>query len=280
MPRGIGLQPRQLNIRSGKRISSRCNALPIDSAGRSPTARAGFSFLPLEILPQLLSRMSQLKTVGDRRQVEQLYRPRWKRYLVGVTHVVALSLLLVAGTIWTLNQEHPKYTSPAQLLALPGAVIHAQTPSQEAFRIGQVLRRYTRDGERADRIADALVTEGAKAKIDPALLVGVMLTEDAKLDPRAKSSVEARGLMQVMPFHSGKWGCGSKDLFNIESNICHGVSVLAQTIKKAPNLNRALLAYNGCVKGRNTKNCHTYSSKVMKARALTESQMMAVTETP
>jgi len=36
------------------------------------------------------------------------------------------------------------------------------------------------------------------------------------------------------------------------------------------------------VKGRNTKNCHLYSSKVMKARALTESQMMAVnvTETP
>ncbi|HYN80379.1 MAG TPA: transglycosylase SLT domain-containing protein [Gemmatimonadaceae bacterium] len=223
---------------------------------------------------------SKLKPVRDRRQVETLYQPRWKKYLSAIANVAAPSALLVAGTVWTLNQEHPKYTRPAELLKLPGALIQAQTPTQEAFRIGQVLRRYTKNGEVADRIADALVVEGRRKNIDPVLLVGVMLVEDAKLDPRAKSNVGARGLMQVMPFHSGNWGCPSKDLFNIESNICHGVSVLAQTIKKTKNLNRALLAYNGCVKGRNTKNCHTYPSKVLKARGLTESQMLAVTETP
>ena len=230
--------------------------------------------------PSTPPRERKLKPVTDRRQVEALYRPRWKRYLSAVANVVAPGALLVAGTVWTVSQEHPKYTRPAELMKLPGALIHAQTPTQEAFRIGQVLRRYTKNEDVADRIADALVVEGRKKNIDPALLVGVMLIEDAKLDPRAKSNVGARGLMQVMPFHSGQWGCGSKDLFNIESNICHGVSVLAQTMKQTKNLNRALLAYNGCVKGRNTKNCHTYSSKVLKARALTESQMMAVTETP
>jgi hypothetical protein len=221
-----------------------------------------------------------LKTVKDRRQVEQLYRPRWRRYLKVAGHGVALSLLLAAGTVWTLRQEHPQYTAPIQLLKLPGAVIHAQSPSQETFRIGQVLRRYTRDGEVADRIADALVTEGHKQKIDPALLVGVVLVEDAKLDPRAMSFMGARGLMQVMPFHGGKWGCGSSDLYDIESNICHGVSVLAQTIRDTPNLRKALLAYNGCVSGRNTPGCHNYSRKVMQARAQAESQMMAVNETP
>ena len=219
-------------------------------------------------------------TVTNRRQVEPLYRPRWKRYLIGATHVVALSLLFAAGTVWTLNQQHPHFTNPASLLQLPGAVIHAQTPSEETFRIGQVLRRYTHDGERADRIADAVVTEGRKQKIDPALLVGVLLTEDAKLDPRAKSSVGARGLMQVMPFHSGKWGCGSNDLYNIESNICHGVSVLAEIMHRKPNVRVALQAYNGCVKGRNTPGCHKYSGKVLKFTALTESQMAAVTNAP
>jgi len=223
--------------------------------------------------------MSNLKKVTERRQVEQLYRPRWKRILVGVTHAAALSALIASGTIWTLNQEHPHYTQPSKLLELPGAIIHARTPSEETFRIGQVLRRYTRDGERADRIADAIVTEGRKKNIDPALLVGVMLVEDAKLDPRAKSFVGARGLMQVMPMHSGQWGCGSKDLYNIESNICHGVSVLADIMKKKPNLRLALQAYNGCVRGRNTPGCSKYTSKVMKARALTESQMMAVSST-
>ena len=221
-----------------------------------------------------------MTAVTNRRQVEALYRPRWKRYLRGATHVVAVSLLLAAGTVWTLNQEHPHFTSPASLLELPGAVIHAQTPSEETFRIGQVLRRYTRDGERADRIADAIVTEGHKQKIEPTLLVGVMLTEDAKLDPRAKSSVGARGLMQVMPFHSGKWGCSSKDLYDIESNICHGVSVLAEIMHRKPNVRVALQAYNGCVKGRTTPGCHKYSGKVLKFTALTETQMAAVNNAP
>lgn len=226
--------------------------------------------------------MNQLTAIKERRQVEQPNRPKpkWKRYLVTAAHAGALGALLAAGTVWTLDQQHPAYTNPGTLLKLPGAVIQARTPTQEIFRIGQVLRRYTRDGGTADRIADAVVTEGDKRNISPTLLVGVMLVEDARLDPRAKSFVGAQGLMQVMPFHGGKWGCGSSDLYNIESNICHGVSVLAQTIKDTRNLHLALQAYNGCVRGRNTPGCHSYSSKVMKARDLTASQMLAVNATP
>jgi Transglycosylase SLT domain len=226
--------------------------------------------------------MNQLTAIKDRREVDRFNRPRptWKRYLVAAAHAGTLGALLAAGTVWTLTQQHPAYTNPGTLLKLPGAVIQARTPTQEIFRIGQVLRRYTRDGGTADRIADALVTEGNKRNISPTLLVGVMLVEDARLDPRAKSFVGAQGLMQVMPFHGGKWGCGSSDLYNIESNICHGVSVLAQTIKDTRNLHLALQAYNGCVRGRNTPGCHSYSSKVMKARDLTASQMLAVNATP
>jgi soluble lytic murein transglycosylase-like protein len=95
------------------------------------------------------------------------------------------------------------------------------------------------------------------------LLVGLMLTENAKIDPLARSNVGAAGLMQIMPFHSGKWGCASRNLLNIESNICHGVNILADYIHTSPNLNRALLRYNGCVRGRNTPNCHTYPRKVL-----------------
>jgi soluble lytic murein transglycosylase-like protein len=243
-------------------------------------ARAVF-WSPLFEIPSFNSiRDESLKTIRDRREVEQLYRPKWKRYLVAAARAGTLVALLAAGTVWTINQQHPAYTNPGDLLKLPGAVIQARTPTEEVFRIGQVLRRYTRDGGTADRIADAVVTEGNKRNISPTLLVGVMLVEDARLDPRAKSFVGAKGLMQVMPFHGGKWGCGSADLYNIESNICHGVSVLAQTIKDTRNLHLALQAYNGCVRGTNTPGCHNYSTKVMKARALTESQMLAVNETP
>jgi soluble lytic murein transglycosylase-like protein len=104
----------------------------------------------------------------------------------------------------------------------------------------------------------------------------VLLTENAQLDPRARSSVSARGLMQVMPIHSGNWGCGSKDLFDVESNICHGVQILKQAMNDAPNMRKALLRYNGCVRGRNTPNCHTYDDKVLRSASRAAEQMRLV----
>jgi len=216
---------------------------------------------------------------AQEQQVEHLLRPWWRRYMVPFFHAVSLIALLVGGSIWTIQQQHPKYTSPVALLKLPGAVISAVGPSEEAFRIGQVLRRYTSNGDNADRIAEALVSEGHRKSIDPSLLVGVMLVEDNTLNPNARSFVGARGLMQVMPFHRGQWGCQSTDLYSIEGNICHGVSVLADAIKNAPSLNVALQRYNGCVTGSNTPGCHSYSSKVLSARNRTAQQIMAVSNT-
>ncbi|MEO8194756.1 MAG: transglycosylase SLT domain-containing protein [Gemmatimonadales bacterium] len=229
-------------------------------------------------LSRVIQGRTSLKFVTSHAQVADLFRPRWRRYIGAVVQGVVLSVLLVAGTVWTLQHQNPQFTRPSALLELPGAVISASRPSEDAFRISQVLRRYTRNGEVADRIAEAVITEGRRKKIDPALLVGVMLVETDNLDPRAKSFVGARGLMQVMPFHRGQWGCKSKDLYNIEGNICHGVSVLADAIKNAPNLRVALQRYNGCVRGSNTPGCGSYSRKVLNARNLTERQILTVSD--
>jgi soluble lytic murein transglycosylase-like protein len=189
---------------------------------------------------------------------------------------LALAALLASGTVYTMEHADGLFTRPAALVELPGAVISATNPDHDAFRIGQVLRRYTRNGEVADRIANAVVVEGRKKRIDPALLVGVMLVETDNLNPRARSNVGARGLMQVMPFHRGQWGCRSRDLYNIEGNICHGVSVLADAIKHAPNLRVALQRYNGCVRGTNTPGCGSYSRKVLNAADRTQRQLLLV----
>lgn len=218
-------------------------------------------------------------------------RRNWRTIRQRAGQAIILSGLLVSGAIFTASQTRSMPLPAGDLVQLPGAVVMATKPKiadivemilsapirpfergpfrsirggEQAFRVSQILRNYTRDPVKADRIASAIVTEGAKHSIAPSLLVGVLLTENPWLDPTAKSKVGARGLMQVMPFHSGKWGCGSRDLFDIESNICHGVHILEQNLKDAGNLNRALLAYNGCVRGRNTPNCHTYSSHVLK----------------
>lgn len=199
------------------------------------------------------------------------------RGLKAIVHVVALSALIAGGVYWTLDHEQFNPSNPGDLMRLPAVLASAPgtaieqvispaplpRPGSLAAGIGQVLRRYTRDGQLADRIASALVTEGNRKKIDPVLLVGVLLTENAKLQTGARSNVSATGLMQVMPFHKGKWGCGSSDLVNVESNICHGTSILADLMKRKGSMRSALQGYNGCVRGTNTPHCFTYTGKVL-----------------
>jgi hypothetical protein len=137
-------------------------------------------------------------------------------------------------------------------------------PGSEEARIARVLARYSSDQTRVNRIAAAVVREGHRRNIGSALLVGVLLTENPMLNPTARSSVGAIGLMQVMPFHAGKWGCGSGNLFDIETNICHGVAILADNLKGARTLPTALLGYNGCVHGTNTPDCWRYAATVYR----------------
>jgi len=217
-----------------------------------------------------------------RRSVERPPLPRWQQIAKVIARGVGASVLLAGGTIWTLNQQKPKFLKPGDLLRLPASVVQAAPPlTEQVSRVSSVLRRYTKDTVRADRIAAALVREGGKRNLDPALLVGLLIAENAKLDPTARSNVSARGIMQIMPFHAGKWkDCPSTDLVDVDSNICYGTSILAQYIKKAPNLEKALLRYNGCVRGTNTRNCHTYSGKVLRYADKAASQMLSASFSP
>lgn len=213
-----------------------------------------------------------------RRSAERPPLKRWQKILRAAAHGVGASALLAAGVIFTVNHQKPKYMKPGGLLALPASFVVAPPPvSEQVFRVSSVLRKYTKDTVRANRIATALIREGGKRNLDPALLVGVLLTENARLDPQARSNVSARGLMQVMPFHAGKWkDCPSRDLADIDSNICYGTSILADLVKRSPSMQRALLRYNGCVRGTNTPHCHTYSGKVMKYADQAASAMLNV----
>ena len=203
---------------------------------------------------------------------------RWQRSMRGVLQFVSAGALLAAGIVYTVQTAHPRFGQPGEMMRLPGAVIQAPSISEQATRVAQVLRQYTKDGETANRIAGAVIDESARRKIDPALLVGVLLTEDATLDTMAKSNVGARGLMQVMPLHSGKWGCNSSNLFSIESNICHGASILEDVMRTAPSTRVALLRYNGCVHGSNTRNCHSYPDKVIRSANRASAEMLTMAD--
>jgi hypothetical protein len=119
------------------------------------------------------------------------------------------------------------------------------------------------DPQLVRRVAVSLHREARRTDLEPRLLLAVLLVENPWIDPAARSPVGAQGLMQVMPFHRGKWKPCPPRLDDIEANICHGASIFASYLKATGgNVDRALLRYNGCVTGSNTPNCHQYPTHV------------------
>lgn len=200
----------------------------------------------------------------------------WKRRVAPLAQGVAAAVLFAAGVIYTVAQVHPVFRQPG--ITLPATVIRAPNFSAEASRVAAILKQYTKDSTTANRIAGVIIDEGKRRHLDPALLVGVLLTEDNTLDTMARSAVGARGLMQIMPEHSGKWGCHSSNLFDVESNICYGASILQDVMRNAPSTRVALLRYNGCRRGTNTPDCHAYPDRVLRVANRTTAQMLAFTE--
>lgn len=129
---------------------------------------------------------------------------------------------------------------------------------REIAPIERVLLRYRNDPELVRRIALALTREAVSVKVEPRLLLAVLLVENPWLDPGARSPVGAQGLMQVMPLHAGHWGCDGS-LEEVEPNICYGARIFAHYYRvSGGDIERALLRYNGCVRGTNTPDCHRY----------------------
>ncbi len=118
----------------------------------------------------------------------------------------------------------------------------------------------------ARRLAWPLVEHARRKGLDPATVASVMLVE-SEGRPHATSSVGARGLMQVMPGWAGQIrGCG-RNLYSIDDNLCTGTGILAWYLRNADGDERAaLLGYNGCVRGSNTPDCHSYPEKVQRLR--------------
>ncbi len=128
--------------------------------------------------------------------------------------------------------------------------------------VEKTLRGWGVDRGTARKVAWPLVEYSFDRGLDPATVVAIVLVEsDGR--PSATSFVGARGLMQVMPAHAGMWqGCG-RNLYDIESNICNGTSIFAALLRRFKgDERRALLAYNGCVRGTNTPNCEIYPQRV------------------
>src|SRR4051812_23875554 len=199
--------------------------------------------------------------------------------LVGVI-LYALSVTKpVYATRGTLGEELRKHapevagsiagdsTAVEELMATPKFQEEKRNFYEDVMRLKQV------DSARADSIAQFAVREAYLRGISPAIIFGVMLTENSRFISNATSNVGAVGLMQVYPkiwlTKEMKKLLGG-DLATDSTNVKYGVFILSQYFRPKDKTGQvrerdwatALLRYNGCVKGTNTPRCHTYPSKV------------------
>ncbi|HEX7090379.1 MAG TPA: lytic transglycosylase domain-containing protein [Longimicrobiales bacterium] len=144
--------------------------------------------------------------------------------------------------------------------------------------VERALRRHGVSPSLARKVAWPLVEYSSRNGLDPATVASVVVVESSGR-PDATSPVGARGLMQVMPAHAGRWhGCSGdvRDLYDIEQNICYGTSILAGFMRAyRGDERRALLGYNGCIRGTNTPDCFSYPDKVARVRRTIRREMEA-----
>ena len=213
--------------------------------------------------------------------------------LANILRSIGGVIVLVAVIVFTVRSMRPVYATRGTLgdelrKHAPGAAsaigafdstnvdrLMATTKFQNEKRnfYEDVMRLKQVDSARADSIAQFAVREAYIRGISPAIIFGVMLTENSRFISKAQSNVGAVGLMQVYPkvwLTKEMTALFGRDLATDSTNVKYGVFILSHYFnpktKTGETTERdwatALLRYNGCVRGTNTPRCHTYPDKV------------------
>ncbi len=119
------------------------------------------------------------------------------------------------------------------------------------------LGNRVKDPDERIRILKGVHAEAERHDLAPELVLAVIEVE-SNFDHYAISYAGALGLMQVMPFWLDEIGRPNDNLFDIDTNLRMGCTILRHYLdKENGDLQRALARYNGSL-GRKT-----YSNKVL-----------------
>ena len=149
-------------------------------------------------------------------------------------------------------RDEPEATL-ASALSEPGAVARATASDPKALSRQQaavaqwLARRYRVAPEPVSRLVQEAWEVGAKAGLDPTLILAIMAVESS-FNPFAQSAVGAQGLMQVMTkVHNDKYEAfgGNHAAFDPVTNLRVGVQVLKECIARAGGLEAGLRFYVG-----------------------------------
>jgi Transglycosylase SLT domain len=172
---------------------------------------------------------------------------------------------------WLKERHEVRAESNGNLLvalAEPDAVARAtaadpgELPRQQAAVATWLSRRYKVAPEPVARIVQEAWQLGARAKLDPTLILAVMAVESS-FNPFAQSHVGAQGLMQVMTrIHDDKYSAfgGNHAAFDPLTNLRVGVQVLKDCIAQAGSVEGGLKFYVGAA---NMPDDGGYAAKVL-----------------
>lgn len=146
------------------------------------------------------------------------------------------------------------------------AVNPTALPKRQAAVAFWLSRKYRVAPEPVSALVAEAYELGAKAKIDPTLILAVMAVESG-FNPFAQSPVGAQGLMQVMTgVHSDKYQSfgGKLAAFDPVTNLRVGVRVLQECIQRAGSVQAGLKFYVGAA---NLEEDGGYVDKVLAEHA-------------
>lgn len=205
-----------------------------------------------------------------------VFPPRRVRLPVVLGGVMATAFMAGAGGGYAdPDAPHARPLTLAEMGVLENRVHHvsglyagASAYVDSSVRpIESVILRQRGDVALAKRVAVSLVRNSNRLRLNRHLMLGMLLVENPNVNPRARSRVGARGLMQVMPDHRGRFPCGT-NLDDVDTNICYGAHVFRENLKEAGgDVENALLRYNGCIRGTNTPDCRHYPDWVFSRAA-------------
>ncbi len=193
-------------------------------------------------------------------------RPVYMGREPGLTHLVAGDASsrdsVAARAPWAATSD------PDSAIRTPRFEIDRLAFVQDLLNTGRI------DSTRAQSVATFAVREAYKRRLPPALVFGVLLTENRTFRSNARSSYGAVGLMQIVP---RVWVPTLARLFgrNVtrdETNLQYGVHILSHYLyRSAEQVATAdsavvdgLLHYNGCVRGTNKNGCRRYPGVVRR----------------
>jgi len=164
------------------------------------------------------------------------------------THKLPIAVLSLCFSLSCAVREPERVSASAAALA-PAPEASSPSPADE---IEALLSRYMTGLAPFElrRTAEAVLSESARNRIDPRLVLAVMHTESGYYN-FARSPVGALGLMQIMPAtgemlarEAGLDWSGPDALFAPELNVRLGTRYLALLHARYGTWQRALAAYN------------------------------------